>query len=175
MNRPVLLVAGMALVIGACTTSAIESTTTTTAPTTTTELNQAASAELPSPDVMANAEALLETCVVCDVGDYAGPLAPEEAQGLLLALNDEYHAEAVYRQVLDDFGDGVRPFTNIIVAEQRHQFSLLDLFDFFELAVPANPWLGEVEGFESVADACAVAGLHSGNRQNTPVKTQSGA
>lgn len=156
MNRMFFLVAGLALVVAACTTSAIESTATTTAPPTTTELNQAASAELPTPDVMANAEALLETCVICDVGGYAGPLTPQESQGLLLALNDEYHAEAVYRQVLDDFGDDVRPFTNIIVAEQRHQASLLDLFDFYELAVPANPWLGEVEGFESIADACAV-------------------
>jgi hypothetical protein len=157
MNRHALLVAGLALMVGACTNSVIESTT-TTAPTTTvtTELDAAGVSQASPPDVIANAEGLLETCVICDIGDYAGALTADEAQGLLLALDDEYHAEAVYQQVLDDFGDDVRPFPNIIVAEQRHQTSLLALFEEYGLAVPTNPWLGEVDGFESIADACAV-------------------
>jgi len=157
MKRYVLSIAGLALLVGACTNSAIEPTATTApAPTTTTELNAVVASQAPSPDVVANAEALLEDCVICDNGEYAGPLTADEAQGLLLALNDEFHAEAVYQQVLDDFGDDVRPFTNIIVAEQRHQTSLLDLFEESGLAVPVNLWMGEIDDFESVADACAV-------------------
>lgn len=159
MNRIPLLIAGLALVVGACTTAAIEPSTTLTTSTLATPvadpsplvINESLTAE-----VIANAEGLLEGCAICDVGDYAGPLEPDEAQGLLLALNDEYHAEAVYQQVLDDFGAETRPFSTIIVAEQRHQTSLLDLFDLYELAVPDNPWLGSVAGFESIADACAV-------------------
>jgi hypothetical protein len=157
MKRYVLSIAGLALMVGACTNSPIGSTK-TTAPvrTTTTQLDAAVASRTPSPDVIANAEALLEDCVICDVGEQAGPLTADEAQGLLLALNDEYHAEAVYQQVLDGFGDDVRPFANIVVAEQRHQTSLLGLFEEYGLAVPANPWVGEIVGFDSVADACVV-------------------
>ncbi len=157
MKRYVLSIAGLALMVGACTSSAIESTT-TTAPvtTTTTELDAAVASQAPSPDVIANAEALLEDCVICDDVEYAGPLTADEAQGLLLALNDEYHAEAVYQQVLDDFGDDVRPFSNIIVAEQRHQTSLLGIFEEYGLAVPTNPWMAEIDEFESIADACVL-------------------
>ena len=156
MKRFPLLIAGLTLVIGACTNANVEPTSTTAAPTTT--VADAAPLVVEgtlSTDVVANAEELLAVCEICDIGDYTGPLAPDEAQGLLLALNDEYHAEAVYQQVLDDFGDDVRPFSNIIVAEQRHQSFLFDLFADYGLTVPDNPWWDEVDGFQTVSDACA--------------------
>ncbi len=157
MKRFPLMIAGLALAVGACSTSSIEPSTTTSGPTTTVaDRSPLVIDESLATDVVENAEELLATCEICDVGDYTGPLEPDEAQGLLLALNDEYHAEAVYQQVLDDFGAETRPFSNIIVAEQRHQSSLLDLFADYGLAVPGNPWLGEVDGFELIAEACAV-------------------
>ena len=171
MTRIALLIAGLALAVGGCTNPPAGETTTviheTAVPETSdpaTGDNPTAAAEVPpqetdgsiAPEVLENAQDLLAACVICEVADYAGPLEPDEAQGLLLALNDEYHAEAVYQQVLDDFGDETRPFSNIITAEQRHQTSLLGLFATYELAVPENPWLGNIEEFDTVADACTV-------------------
>lgn len=44
------------------------------------------------------------------------------------ALDDEYKARATYQSVIDKFGP-VRPFVNIIEAEERHASALLRLFE----------------------------------------------
>lgn len=108
-----------------------------------------------SADPESTAETLLEDCPICEVpDDYSGPLSYEEVQGLLLALNDEYHAQAVYEQVLADHGD-VTPFVNIRHAEINHADRLIALFGVYGLEVPENPWLGAVPSFDTVAAACA--------------------
>lgn len=96
----------------------------------------------------------LPGCSICDVPTgYDGPLSDTEVYGLLLALNDEYHAAAVYGQVLDDFG-AVRPFASIEQSEQQHITAVLTLFERYGVPVPANPWPGNVPLFESVTEAC---------------------
>ncbi|MCB0032756.1 MAG: hypothetical protein KDE51_01955 [Anaerolineales bacterium] len=94
-------------------------------------------------------------CPICDFdySSYTGPLTADEVNGLLLALNDEYHAWAVYGQVITDFGQ-IRPFTNIQRAEQNHINALVRLFNLYELPIPANPWIGAVPSFETVGAAC---------------------
>ena len=100
-------------------------------------------------------------CPICDMdmSQYGGPLSGEEVRGLLMALNDEYHAWAVYDQVIQDFGQ-VRPFVNIQRAEATHMDALEALFAAYGLPVPENPWPGNVAGFESVQAAC-VAGVEA--------------
>jgi hypothetical protein len=95
-------------------------------------------------------------CKICqfDFASYKGELKKEEADGLLLALNDEYLATATYEQVNRDFGDP-RPFVNIVRAEMRHAEMLKGLFAKYGLEVPANPWPGNVPKFKSVAVACS--------------------
>jgi hypothetical protein len=102
-------------------------------------------------------DTLLEDCPICEVDmeQYSGPLTYEEIEGLLLALNDEYHAWAVYDQVISDFGE-VQPFVNIRQAEAQHIEALLPLFQAYNVPVPENPWIGNAPSFESVQDACAV-------------------
>lgn len=94
-------------------------------------------------------------CPICDFdySSYTGPLTADEVNGLLLALNDEYHAWAVYGQVITDFGQ-IRPFTNIQRAEQNHINALVRLFNLYELSIPANPWVDAVPSFETVGAAC---------------------
>lgn len=58
-------------------------------------------------------------------------------QALLTALADERRAAATYKAVITKFGD-VRPFTNIVNAERRHESFLLPLFQKYGLPVPAN-------------------------------------
>ena len=89
----------------------------------------------------------------------AAPLNDDAVSALNAALDDEYHAEAIYNAVISKFG-ALRPFVNIIRAEQQHQAMLVDLFKTYDLAVPANSYLngekplGEIPA--SVAESCAV-------------------
>jgi hypothetical protein len=70
------------------------------------------------------------------------PQPVEEA--LTAALMDEYHAEAFYSAVLDQFGQ-VRPFANIIRAEQNHARIIATLMMTYGMAVPENPLLDTAE------------------------------
>jgi len=77
----------------------------------------------------------------------------EPADALIEAIQDEYKARATYRAVLQRFGD-IRPFSNIVEAEERHIQALLPLFDSYGIPVPADPWPSRVRAPGSVADAC---------------------
>ncbi len=89
------------------------------------------------------------------------PLAPPGADEgleelLYRAIQDEYHAEAVYMGVLMDFGE-VRPFSNIIQAEERHSAAVARAYESRGWDVPASAWrLTNVPRFESVTEACQV-------------------
>jgi hypothetical protein len=94
-------------------------------------------------------------CKICDFdfANYKGELKKEEIEGLLLALNDEYLAAAIYGQVNKDFNDP-RPFVNIVEAEKRHAERLKAVFSVYKIPVPENPWTGNVTKFNSLAEAC---------------------
>lgn len=94
-------------------------------------------------------------CKICDFDfeNYKGELKKEEVEGLLLALNDEYLALAIYEQVNKDF-DSPRPFINIQQAEARHAERLKQIFETYKIPVPENPWMGNAPKFKSVAEAC---------------------
>jgi len=53
------------------------------------------------------------------------------------AIEDEYMAKAEYEALIEEFGD-IRPFTNIIKAEQRHIEMLLPLFEKYEVEMPVD-------------------------------------
>jgi hypothetical protein len=69
------------------------------------------------------------------------------------ALQDEYKAQATYRAILQRFGP-VRPFANIVKAEERHIQALLPLFARYGIPVPADDWPTRVTVPDSVAQAC---------------------
>lgn len=76
---------------------------------------------------------------------------------LTAAIQDEFHAEAIYQRVLLDFGS-VNPFANIIRAEQTHAAALAGLFRARGLAVPESAWTANnVPRFGSVREACGAA------------------
>lgn len=63
-----------------------------------------------------------------------------DAEGALLAaLNDEYHAQAVYDATIAKFGP-VRPFVNIARAERQHEAMVIDLMNKYGIEVPPNPY-----------------------------------
>lgn len=71
------------------------------------------------------------------------------------ALQDEYHAEAVYEKVIEDFGE-VRPYTNIVRAERRHSQAIERLYENYNLPIPENEWanVDKVPSFNSIEEAC---------------------
>lgn len=83
-----------------------------------------------------------------------GRLDEKTEKALLAALADERQAQAVYEAVLDKFGD-VRPFSNIVKAEKRHESFLLPLFEKYGVKVPENEFTKDkAEVPATLAEAC---------------------
>ena len=72
---------------------------------------------------------------------------------LIEAINDEYMARALYRHVIEKFGE-IRPFVNIVEAESRHIQALLPLFHKYGVPVPEDDWDSRIEAPASVLEAC---------------------
>ncbi|MCB2078814.1 MAG: DUF2202 domain-containing protein [Novosphingobium sp.] len=76
-----------------------------------------------------------------------------DQQALHDALDDEYCAEATYQAIIEKFGP-VRPFINIIRAEQRHSEMVKQQFARLGMDVPENTHLGAIEAPVSLLAAC---------------------
>lgn len=76
-----------------------------------------------------------------------------------VALDDEYHAEAVYAAALNQYGD-VRPFSNIIKAERKHAAALVALLNRYNVEVPDNAYKNGEKPLEAlpatIQEACAI-------------------
>lgn len=83
---------------------------------------------------------------------FAAQLDEQTQQALIDAINDEYKAHATYQKVIEQFGQ-IRPFTNIIKAEETHIQELLPLFEKYGIAVPEDDWYAKVPSFGSVQEA----------------------
>lgn len=118
-------------------------------------------AAVATPESKATAATSENECKICDFdfAAYKGDLKKEEVEGLLLALNDEYHATSIYEEINKKFNNP-RPFVNIVEAEKRHADMLKALFDTYKVPVPTNPWPGNVPAFDSVKSACT-AGIEA--------------
>ena len=81
------------------------------------------------------------------------PLSESERAHLIAALDDEYQARATYAQVIEDFGN-VRPFSNIVEAEDRHARALIRLFERYGIPVPPDTWPGRAPRYGSLREAC---------------------
>jgi rubrerythrin len=77
-------------------------------------------------------------------------------EALSEALEDEYKARATYRKVIERFGP-VRPFVNIIEAEERHVVALLAQFRRLGATPPEDTWATRVGAPDSVEQACTQA------------------
>jgi hypothetical protein len=89
----------------------------------------------------------------------ATSLSAPAQDAILRALDDEYHAEAVYAATLAKFGD-VPPFNKIIEAERQHQSALLGLMKTYGIAVPQNPYTSGEKSLTALPDTllevCAI-------------------
>jgi hypothetical protein len=74
------------------------------------------------------------------------------ADMLTYALQDEYLAHAEYDLILSEYGS-VRPFTNIIRAEETHIDTLLPLFEAYGITAPADDAASRVASIASLTAA----------------------
>ena len=82
--------------------------------------------------------------------------ADSDARAMLIALDDEYKAEATYAAVIEKFGE-VRPFVNIIRAERMHQKIAKSELDRLGMKYPqSNPYLGKIRAPKTLLEACQV-------------------
>jgi len=72
------------------------------------------------------------------------------------ALEDERKAEATYTAVIEKFGP-IRPFINIVSAENRHAMAVEKQMRRLGFAIPENAWAGQGEAPRSIAEACQEA------------------
>lgn len=54
---------------------------------------------------------------------------------LILALEDDYKAKATYEVIISEYGT-IKPFSDIVSAEQTHLDLLLPLFDTYQIELP---------------------------------------
>ena len=89
----------------------------------------------------------------------AAPLTPAQLEAAYAALDDEYHAYSFYAAVIETFGP-IRPFSNIIKAEQTHAARVIALLQAEGAAVPPNPYADGSKPLPAVpaskAAACAI-------------------
>ena len=90
----------------------------------------------------------------------AAPALTDSARTALDAgIADEYRAEAFYAAVIDKFG-AVRPFANVIRAEQIHAAMLTGVMKTYGVTPAPNPWLGSAEIAAlvpaTIGEACAL-------------------
>jgi len=64
-------------------------------------------------------------------------------EALIEALHDEYKARATYQLIINKFGN-VRPFSNIVHAEDRHVNALLPLFEKYGFDIPPDDWASKI-------------------------------
>ena len=81
---------------------------------------------------------------------------PDLERILREALEDERKAEATYAAVIDKFGP-IRPFINIVSAENRHAMAIEKQMYRLGFEIPANEWEGRGEAPDTVAVACQQA------------------
>ncbi len=87
-------------------------------------------------------------------GAAAGALDAATTAALSEALNEEYHALAVYEAVMQQFG-AVQPFVSIAKSEKNHIAALLNLYTRYGLTAPAAPVFTNLPTFDTLEAACA--------------------
>ena len=78
------------------------------------------------------------------------------AEILREALMDEYTARDTYRKIIETFGS-IRPFSNIVEAEQTHIELLLPLFEKYGIPPPPEPDPDRITAPDGLLEACRAA------------------
>ena len=79
---------------------------------------------------------------------------PRVLEAMADAIQDEFRAEMIYERVLEEHGS-IRPFYNIIHAEERHSEAIARLYQSRGLEVPGSRWSwDQIPSFPGMEEAC---------------------
>ena len=79
-------------------------------------------------------------CALAPMTFAATELSDEALDAILIALDDEYKAEALYAELIETFGENTA-FSNIVGAETTHADALVELLEKYGQDVPENIYL----------------------------------
>lgn len=79
-------------------------------------------------------------CALAPMAFAATELSDEALGAILIALDDEYKAEALYAELIETFGENTA-FSNIVGAETTHADALVNLLEKYDQEVPENVYL----------------------------------
>lgn len=85
-----------------------------------------------------------------------GTLSEAELMALRTVLADEMKAMNFYQAVIEKFGS-VRPFSMIVQSEQQHIDELLNVYEVYGIAAPADITPTQVQVPATLDEACKVA------------------
>lgn len=85
----------------------------------------------------------------------AQQLNSQTQEALRAAINDEYHAKALYQKTIDSFG-ATRPFVNLVNAEKQHIERLRPLFTKYGVAIPSDNAAGQLPALTTRQEACQI-------------------
>lgn len=80
-------------------------------------------------------------------------LNSQTRQAMIDSIKDEYYSRALYAAVIQKFGE-VRPFRNIVQAEDRHVSLWKTLFTQYGLPLPADSFAGKISVPKTLPAAC---------------------
>ena len=94
-------------------------------------------------------------CPLTAISQTASPTAldAKTKQAMIDAINDEYRARAFYNAVVQKFGS-VRPFSNIVQAENNHVNLWKVLFTKYGMNVPTDVFAGKMTVPNTLQAAC---------------------
>lgn len=90
------------------------------------------------------------------IGTAQPRLDPRTVQAMIDSINDEYRAHAFYQAVIDKFGPAL-PFANIVQAEAQHIALWKFYFAKYDVPVPPDTFLGNVQIPTTIWEACEQA------------------
>lgn len=80
-------------------------------------------------------------------------LNDQTKQAMIDAINDEYQARAFYNAVMQKFGS-IRPFSNIVQAEDNHVNLWMNLFTQYGMTIPEDTFAGKMSVPDTLKAAC---------------------
>ncbi len=88
-------------------------------------------------------------CALAPMAYAATELTDEALDAILIALDDEYKAEALYAELIETFGENTA-FSNISGAETTHADALVNLLEKYDQEVPENVYLTSALPLEAI-------------------------
>lgn len=99
---------------------------------------------------------LADECLLVEDIEYpVAELPGNLIEALDKAIDDEYKAKSTYDAVIAKFGL-IKPFSQIVRAEEQHISSLKSIYDKYGIEIPENKYESNIEAPDTLQASCAL-------------------